>query len=169
MNQFQYLKGMEGGADDFYRFLKDEALPELDRKYSTQPYRVLVGHSLGGLFAFWCAGRPDSPFRSCIAISPAMKWNGGESLKAISEALSKKAMKSDVFLALGEQEDYDAAAFHQAEDVLLTKRYESWRGKSQMFSGMDHGTVALPAFQAGLEFAFPGWRLQLSSMKALSA
>jgi tetratricopeptide (TPR) repeat protein len=88
-----------------------------------------------------------------------MRWNGNESIHVFSEALGKKAMKSDVYIALGELEDYDADIFRQVEGIIKAKGYEGWRGRADMRSGADHGTVALPAFQAGLEFSFPGWRL----------
>ncbi|MDP4710753.1 MAG: alpha/beta hydrolase-fold protein, partial [Saprospiraceae bacterium] len=40
-----------GGGDNFLRFLEDELFPELDQKFRTTPYRILFGHSLGGLLA----------------------------------------------------------------------------------------------------------------------
>lgn len=40
-----------GGADSFLRFLNDELMPWVENRYRTRPYSILVGHSLGGLFA----------------------------------------------------------------------------------------------------------------------
>ena len=36
-----------GGGEAFLSFLEDELIPELDKKYRTEPYRILFGHSLG--------------------------------------------------------------------------------------------------------------------------
>ena len=33
----------------FFSFLKTELLPHIDAAYRTAPYRVFVGHSLGGI------------------------------------------------------------------------------------------------------------------------
>src|SRR6185437_5822956 len=39
-----------GGADAFLSFLVHELLPYIDRNHRTRPYRIVVGHSFGGLF-----------------------------------------------------------------------------------------------------------------------
>ena len=49
-----------GGADRMLRFLADELLPEVARHYGTAPFRILIGHSFGGLFAAYALLiRPD--------------------------------------------------------------------------------------------------------------
>jgi len=42
-----------GREDDFLAFLADELIPAVERRYRTQPLRILVGHSQGGLFAIY--------------------------------------------------------------------------------------------------------------------
>ena len=39
-----------GGAADFIRFLSDELLAHLGASYRLEDYRIIAGHSLGGLF-----------------------------------------------------------------------------------------------------------------------
>lgn len=38
-----------GGNGAFFRFLRTELIPRIDASYRTMPYRVLVGHSFGGI------------------------------------------------------------------------------------------------------------------------
>jgi predicted alpha/beta superfamily hydrolase len=38
-----------GGGNNFLKFIEKELIPYVDKKYRTNPYRTLVGHSLGGL------------------------------------------------------------------------------------------------------------------------
>src|SRR5690606_20610424 len=40
-----------GGGEAFLDFIEKELIPYINQKYKTTPYRTLVGHSLGGLFA----------------------------------------------------------------------------------------------------------------------
>ncbi|TFH66787.1 MAG: alpha/beta hydrolase [Gemmatimonadales bacterium] len=64
-----------GGADRFLGFLADELIPHIDSTYRTETFRVLVGHSIGGLFATHALlTRPDL-FRGYVAISPILWWN----------------------------------------------------------------------------------------------
>jgi hypothetical protein len=49
------------GADRFYRVLRDEILPHLEARYAIDPgRRYLLGHSNGGIFAWYAAFRHDT-------------------------------------------------------------------------------------------------------------
>jgi len=76
-----------GGADAFLAFLADEVIPYLDRTYRTVPMRVIVGHSLGGLFALYALGTRPDLFRGYIVIEPSTWWNGEAELRAAREVL----------------------------------------------------------------------------------
>ncbi len=80
-----------GGADAFLAFLADELLPHVDSAYRTEPFRVLIGHSLGGLFALHAlATRPDA-FLGYLVLEPSVWWNGGHELRAAEAALRAPA------------------------------------------------------------------------------
>jgi predicted alpha/beta superfamily hydrolase len=64
-----------GGADAFLRFLEEELAPEIDGRYRTRSFRVLVGHSLGGGFALHALmTRPDLASAGLV-VDPSL---GGE-------------------------------------------------------------------------------------------
>ncbi len=64
-----------GGAGEFHRFLEAELFPLIEHRYRTQPYRVLAGWSLGGLFTVHTfLDRPDL-FSAYIAMSPSLWWD----------------------------------------------------------------------------------------------
>ncbi|HJQ13007.1 MAG TPA: alpha/beta hydrolase-fold protein [Gemmatimonadaceae bacterium] len=64
-----------GGAKKFLTFLGDELLPYLDKTYRTAPMRVLVGHSLGGLFALHALALRPGLFTGYVVMEPALWWN----------------------------------------------------------------------------------------------
>jgi uncharacterized protein len=64
-----------GGAGQFLRFLSDELLPLIDKTYRTAPMRVLVGHSLGGLFALYALTQQPALFTGYAIMEPAIWWN----------------------------------------------------------------------------------------------
>ncbi len=64
-----------GGADNFLKFIETELIPEIEKTYRTQPYRVLAGHSLGGLFAVHAMITKPDLFNSYVAVSPALNWD----------------------------------------------------------------------------------------------
>ena len=66
-----------GGADAFLSFVADELIPLVDKTYRTRPYRVLAGHSFGGLFAIHALTAKPNLFNAYIAIDPTLSWNSG--------------------------------------------------------------------------------------------
>src|SRR5262249_8195878 len=42
-----------GGGENFIAFLQKELFPHIDSLYPTAPYKILIGHSLGGLMSLY--------------------------------------------------------------------------------------------------------------------
>lgn len=62
----------QGGAPAFHAFLKQELIPEIDRRYRTDPTRrVLFGQSRGGYFVLYSAFTDPDLFWGRIASNPA--------------------------------------------------------------------------------------------------
>ena len=75
-----------GGADAFLAFLSRELVPMIDARYRTQPLRVVVGHSLGGLVAAHALATQPSLFRRYVLIDPSLWWDAGASVAAVSRS-----------------------------------------------------------------------------------
>jgi len=58
--------------DKFTEFLETELIPYIDKNYPTQPYRLLVGHSLGGLRVANTLVYHPHIFNSYIALDPSL-------------------------------------------------------------------------------------------------
>ena len=62
----------QGGAPGFLAFLRGQLLPEVDRRYATNPARrVLLGQSRGGYFVLWSALQDPDLFWGRIASNPS--------------------------------------------------------------------------------------------------
>src|SRR2546423_8560346 len=90
-----------GGADNFLKFFETELIPQIEKQYRVQPYRILAGHSLGGLFAIHSMISRPGLFNSYVAVSPSLQWENGEALKRAEEFLkNQKEMNGDRFDSL---------------------------------------------------------------------
>jgi len=70
-----------GEADNFLNFFQKELIPYINRTYKTANYRILFGHSLGGVFATHAMiSRPDL-FNAFIAASPFLAYDNGYIIK----------------------------------------------------------------------------------------
>ncbi len=61
-------------GDDFLRFLTDELVPFMVREYRVAPFKVLLGHSLGGLFAVHAMLTDPKPFDAYVVVSASVYW-----------------------------------------------------------------------------------------------
>jgi len=91
--------GPSGGADAFLGFLSVELDPWVNRRYRTAPMRVLIGHSLGGLFALYALADRPQLFTGYVIMEPATWWNNGLELTAALATLRQpSARQSRVML-----------------------------------------------------------------------
>jgi len=66
---------LNSGADRFLAFIENELIPEIDRKYRTNQFRILSGHSYGGLFSTYAMVTHPNVFKAYIASAPLVKYN----------------------------------------------------------------------------------------------
>ena len=79
-----------GGGEQFISFMEKELMPYIDSRYPTQPYKMLIGHSLGGLAVMQAFVHHTSLFNSYICIDPSMWWDKQTLLKEAKDALEKR-------------------------------------------------------------------------------
>src|SRR6185369_6618719 len=76
-----------GGADNFLKFFETELIPQIEKQYRVQPYRIFAGHSFGGLFAIHALITKPKLFNSYVAVSPSLQWENFEALKRAEDFL----------------------------------------------------------------------------------
>ena len=72
-----------GGGPKFMDFLANELIPHIDSAYPTAPYRVFIGHSLGGLMAVDALVNHPGLFNGYLAIDPSMWWDKARLLRQV--------------------------------------------------------------------------------------
>ena len=90
-----------GGAENFSQFIENELIPYVDAHYPTTPYRTLIGHSYGGLFAINTLVNHPSLFENYMAIDPSLDWDHQKLLKQAKEKLQHEDFKGkSLFVSL---------------------------------------------------------------------
>ena len=64
-----------GGGKNFISFVNDELFPLIELKYSTAPYRLLFGHSLGGLTVINTLIHHKDLFNAYASIDASLWWD----------------------------------------------------------------------------------------------
>lgn len=83
-----------GGGENFISFIQKELIPYIDKHYHTAPYRMFVGHSLGGLTVFNALINHPELFNSYVAIDPTLWWDNQMLLKRAPVALAQNDYKN---------------------------------------------------------------------------
>ena len=65
-----------GGGDKFKQLPRQlRLIPEVEKTYRADGFRVLFGHSAGGQFTLYCLTSSPSPFQAYFALSPSLDWD----------------------------------------------------------------------------------------------
>lgn len=149
-----------GGADNFLKFIETELIPEIEKRYRVRPYRILAGHSLGGLFAVHAMlARPDV-FNSYVAVSPALNWDNQATVKRAEEFFkNRKELNATLFVSLGNEPGPIEDGFHQFKQLLEKNQTKGLEWDAQQWADEDHGSVVLRSHYFGLRKVYDGWQM----------
>ena len=93
-----------GGAAAFLRFLEGQVLPPVEAQYPIDAsHRVLIGHSLAGLFTLWALS-VGAPFTAYVSVSPSLWWNATALRDVLTRRVANDADIRRVMLTVGEYE-----------------------------------------------------------------
>ena len=163
------LLATTGGGDTFLKYLREELIPRIDQTYRTQPYRILEGHSLGGMFATYALETAPESFNAYIIISPAF-YGGNESvLRNFGGFLRRNPdLTTEMFLAVGDEPHIKrglGSLVQQLKD--LAPRALFW--KFEEFENEDHGSVPHLAVYRGLRYIYSPWWIDVSDTSAVGS
>ena len=82
-----------GGGKQFALFIEKELIPHIEASYATDPYRMFIGHSLGGLTVINTLVNHPSLFNSYVAIDPSMWWDNQSLLKKADTVLAQQSFE----------------------------------------------------------------------------
>ena len=150
-----------GGANEFLKFISNELIPYVDLHYRTRPYKILVGHSLGGLFAVYALASDPRLFNAYIAIDPTtLSWNNGSVIaKAQTAFKSLKELPSDLYVAATDESGAALSTIHRLGQTLEEARLKGFRWTFKQMPDETHNSIIHQGIYSGLDKIFDGWHL----------
>lgn len=149
-----------GGADKFIKFIETELIPEIEKRYRVHPYRILAGHSLGGLFTIHTMISRPELFNSYVAVSPALQWDNQVAVKRAEDFFkARKELDVALFMSLGREPGPIEDGFYQLKQVLEKNQTKGFDWKAQVLDDEDHGSVVLHSHYLALRKVFDGWQV----------
>ena len=148
-----------GGADNFLKFFETELIPEIEKEYRVQPYRILAGHSFGGLFAIHAMITKPGLFNSYVAVSPSLQWENAEALKRAEEFLkNQKELRVTLYTSIGLEPGAIGESFDRFKEALSKTNIKGFEWQAERMSDEDHGSVVLRSHYFGLRKVYEDWQ-----------
>ena len=149
-----------GGGDNFLRFLEEELIPELEKNYRTAPYRILFGHSLGGLLTVHAYMKKETLFNAFIAVDPSFgSWDAPTMDEKIA-GVSDSSFHRYLYMATANWEkrnfknrDRHTRLFEALNSICPGVFY----GTLEYFENENHASVPPVAFLHGMSSIFSGY------------
>lgn len=94
-----------GGSEKFRKFIREELMPQVKRRYRTTGETAIVGESLAGLFVVETFLLEPDLFDTYIAFDPSLWWNNQKLVNGAAERLraSPKLNKTLYFASSGDK------------------------------------------------------------------
>lgn len=174
-----------GGGENFAAFLQKELIPHVDSSYRTQPFRVLVGHSFGGLAVMNILTNHSKMFNAYIAIDPSMWYDKEQFLKTTQQKLAgQKYEGTSLYMGIANTMTEGMSLEKMKKDTATDTRHirsifvmdkfiksnskNGLRYASKYYGDDDHSSVPLIAEYDGLRFIFSWYRFKTSPSDFMS-
>lgn len=152
-----------GGSAKFIDFLQKELQPFIEKEYSTNHSKTIIGQSLAGLIATEILFTKPQLFNKYIIVSPSLWWNDGKLLSQNPSILQASyPSPTDIYIGVGKEGSMDGTKKHimEEEAKLLAEKIQKSPSKNikvhfDYLPEEDHATVTHPAIFNAFRLLYP--------------
>jgi predicted alpha/beta superfamily hydrolase len=134
-----------GGSEAFRKFIRDELMPQVKRRYRTTDETAIVGESLAGLFVVETFLKEPDLFDTYIAFDPSLWWNNQKLVMDAAETLRKRPKLSKTLYLANSDEEVIAGTVQRFVDILSKNAPPQLRWHYETMPEEKHSTIYHPA------------------------
>ena len=145
-----------GGAPAFLQFLEEELVPFVESNFRTHPYRLLEGHSFGGLFGTYALMEKPELFDAFIIQSPALWWNKEEMTEKAKDFFNSNSnLDKSIYFGIGGGDGWGMRQeLKRFVEVIKQNTLEKLHWKHEEVGHEGHDDARLLLNYYGLKFVF---------------
>jgi predicted alpha/beta superfamily hydrolase len=148
-----------GNGPKYLDFIEKEVLSYMDSNYRTHPFRVLEGHSLGGVFTAYALMEKPELFDAHLIMSPSFWWNKEEFIKKAGAFFKgNQHLEKALYFSIGEDESSSKWGMRKElskfVDSLKVNKPKNLRFKHEEFKNEGHMSSPLLGTYYGLRWIF---------------
>jgi hypothetical protein len=168
-----------GGAEDFTACIQNEIIPHIESKYRVTPYRAIIGHSFGGIFALNVLANHKELFDDYIVIDPSTWYDDRKFSYQVLNTLSKDDYKGkSLFVAIANTTNMkdtslvkklkDLNSEHERSILEFNSKIKLIKNNlnyaSKYYQEDDHRSVPTIAKYDGMRFLFKGLKFSFDEL-----
>ena len=134
-----------GGSAAFRAFIREELIPEIDKRYRTTQEKAIVGESLAGLFIVETFLLERDLFHTYIAFDPSLWWNNQKLVNEASTHLSPGAKTATTLYFAMSSEEREEGTAQRLADALAKRADPNVRWHYEKMPDEKHSTIYHPA------------------------
>lgn len=133
--------------------LQNEVFPLIEKTYRTQPFRLAIGHSLGGTFVLNSLLSKPEFFQAVIAISPNLMYDNEQINKRFDTYFkTHDAFKKFIYVSagtVGSMENNFRKASEHLDAIIKYYNPENLKYHFTVFEGENHSTTPIHTINKG--------------------
>tara|TARA_R110000751_G_scaffold307898_2_gene434415 strand:- start:206481 stop:207746 length:1266 start_codon:yes stop_codon:yes gene_type:complete len=136
--------GISGGADNFLDFIEQELIPYVNKQYRTNHFKILSGHSLGGLLSIYALQSRPKLFQAYFAFSPSLWWHDQIIFKDAKNFLTRTAtLHKYLYINMGNEGGHMLSTFERYKQLLKEHAPKNLAFNAELNTAENHNTTAL--------------------------
>ncbi len=151
----------------FLAFIEEELMKEVNLRYSTSGFNILIGHSLGGYFCSYILPIQKS-FQSLQIYDPAIWYSDGEAIKHIDSNLSQNT-RCIIYFSSSYNFDDQVSNHHKKIEELVESlnRFPNIHSAYKTYENEHHNSMYLHSFLDGMSMLYKGYEMKIFGRDAI--
>ncbi len=176
--------GIVGKGEQFMRYIEKELMPYIESGYPAAPYKIFLGHSVGGLTVInTLLHRPDL-FNAYVSLDGALWWDNQRVVTGAKLILAKERFKGKaLFIALANRMEKGMDTLAVQKDTtegtelirsnlefikyISNNQNNQLRFRHSYYENDDHSSVRLIGAYDALRFIFENYKLKIYNSELL--
>jgi len=146
-----------GQTDDFFRFITEELVPQLESEYRIAPCRVIFGGSNAGMFTVHAMLKQPDYFTGYIAASPSLGWFPDHFLNSLKDFIPSENTRLYFNWGSDDLQSIVLSATPDLAEDIASAFTDSGGCRYEVVQNGGH--VPYISLYSGLSWVFQGWRM----------
>lgn len=172
------LPTIVGGGEKFMAYVEKELIPYIDANYPTTSYKILIGHSLGGLTVMNTFLHNPNLFNAYVSLDASLWWDNQKVVKDAKTILPTQNYKrKSLFMAMANRLEKGVDTLSVQKDTsdhtslirsnlefikdLSKNKQNQLRFKYKFYEDDDHPSIRLIGEYDAFRFVFEFYKLKI--------